>query len=95
MNIFWLKPLKELKIWRDYTLKEKLELVDKIDFDGAAVNSGEINGLTSGVDKGVNNGTAIWDMLSKDNLEIAYGIYLYHIDAPGIGQKTGTFAIIK
>lgn len=43
----------------------------------------------------LDNGDAIWDMLSKDNLEIAYGIYVYHIDAPGIGQKTGTFAIIK
>jgi hypothetical protein len=43
----------------------------------------------------LDNGDAIWDMLSKDNIEIAYGIYVYHIDAPGIGQKTGTFAIIK
>jgi hypothetical protein len=43
----------------------------------------------------LDNGTAIWDMLSRDNLSIAYGIYVYHIDAPGIGEKTGTFAIIK
>ena len=43
----------------------------------------------------LDNGTAIWDMLSRENLSISYGIYLYHIDAPGIGQKTGTFAIIK
>lgn len=41
------------------------------------------------------NGTEIWDVLSDENFEIAYGIYVYHIDAPGIGQKTGTFAIIK
>ncbi len=46
-------------------------------------------------DSELDNGEAIWDMLSKDNLEIAYGIYVYHLDAPGIGQKTGTFAIIK
>lgn len=43
----------------------------------------------------LDNGTAIWDMLSKDNLDISYGIYLYHIEAPGVGEKTGTFAIIK
>lgn len=43
----------------------------------------------------LNNGTAIWDMLSRDNLNISYGIYVYHIDAPGIGERTGTFAIIK
>ncbi|KAA3613537.1 MAG: hypothetical protein D8M58_16780 [Calditrichaeota bacterium] len=71
------------------------ELVDKINFDGEAANSDEINGFINGSDSGVNNGTAIWDMLSRDNLEIAYGIYLYHIDAPGVGQKSGTFAIIK
>jgi len=41
------------------------------------------------------NGTAIWDVLSKENLDISYGIYIFHVDAPGIGEKTGTFAIIK
>jgi hypothetical protein len=41
------------------------------------------------------NGTAIWDVLSDEKFEIAYGIYVYHIEAPGIGKKTGTFAIIK
>ena len=43
----------------------------------------------------IENGTERWDVLSKENLDISYGLYLYHIDAPGIGQKTGTFAIIK
>jgi len=41
------------------------------------------------------NGTAIWDVLSDEKFEIAYGVYVYHIDAPGIGTKTGTFAVIK
>lgn len=41
------------------------------------------------------NGTAIWDVLSDEKFEIAYGIYVYYIEAPGIGEKTGTFAIIK
>ena len=41
------------------------------------------------------DGTEIWDVLSDEKFEIAYGIYVYHVDAPGIGQKTGTFAIIK
>jgi len=40
-------------------------------------------------------GTYSWDMLSKDGLEIAYGLYIYHIDAPRIGEKTGKFAVIK
>ena len=41
------------------------------------------------------NGTESWNMLSRDNLEISYGVYLYHIDAPGIGEHTGKFAVIK
>jgi len=42
-----------------------------------------------------NGGTYIWNMLTKDNLEISYGIYLYHLQAKGIGNKTGKFAVIK
>jgi hypothetical protein len=41
------------------------------------------------------NGTEIWDVLSMENLDISYGVYIYHVEAPGVGQKTGTFAIIK
>lgn len=41
------------------------------------------------------NGTAIWDVLSRESLSISYGIYIYHVDAPGIGEKTGTFGVIK
>ena len=46
-------------------------------------------------DSSLDNGTAIWDMLSKDNLEISYGLYIYHVEAPEIGQKTGNFGVIK
>ncbi len=41
------------------------------------------------------NGTAVWDLLTKDQLAISYGIYIYHVDAPGIGEKIGRLAIIK
>ena len=41
------------------------------------------------------DGMEPWDLLSKDGQEIAYGIYLYHVDAPGIGETTGKFAVIK
>jgi len=43
----------------------------------------------------ISNGTAIWDLLTKDNLAAAYGVYIYHVDAPGIGQHIGKFALIK
>jgi hypothetical protein len=41
------------------------------------------------------DGSESWDLLSRDGLEIAYGIYIYHVDAPGIGEKVGKFAVIK
>lgn len=44
---------------------------------------------------GANGGTYIWNMLTEDNLEISYGIYLYQVSAPGLGEKTGKFAVIK
>jgi hypothetical protein len=34
-------------------------------------------------------------MLTKDRLEVAFGVYVYHVEAPGIGNKIGKFAIIK
>ena len=43
----------------------------------------------------MNNGTAEWNLLTRDNLSAAYGIYIYHVDAPGVGEKVGKFAIIK
>lgn len=46
-------------------------------------------------DTDIANGTENWNMLSKDNLAISYGIYIYYVDAPGVGQKTGKFAVIK
>ena len=43
----------------------------------------------------MNYGTGKWDLLTKDNLTVAYGIYVYHIEAKGIGEKIGKLAIIK
>jgi hypothetical protein len=41
------------------------------------------------------DGTEIWNMLSKDNLDISYGIYIYHVKADGVGEKTGKFIVLK
>ena len=43
----------------------------------------------------LSNGTEIWDMQTKDRLDISYGIYLYHVDAGKLGSKVGKFAVIK
>ncbi len=41
------------------------------------------------------DGSETWDLLTKDRMDISYGVYLYHIDAPGIGATTGRLLIIK
>ena len=41
------------------------------------------------------NSMASWDLRSDDGLNVAFGVYFYHIDAPGIGEKVGRFALIK
>lgn len=46
-------------------------------------------------DSSIDDGQASWDLVSNDGMEIAYGIYVFHIDAPGLGQKVDKFAIIK
>ena len=38
---------------------------------------------------------ATWNLQSDDGLDVAYGVYVYHVNAPGIGEKVGRFAIIK
>ena len=41
------------------------------------------------------DGSESWDLTSKDGLDIAPGVYIFHLDAPDIGEKLGKFALIK
>lgn len=42
-----------------------------------------------------NDGAESWNLVTKDGLDVAWGTYFYHIDAPGVGEKVGKFAIIR
>ena len=46
-------------------------------------------------DSGFLDGTISWDLVTEDGMDAAYGVYLYHVDAPGIGEYIGKFALIK
>lgn len=46
-------------------------------------------------DQMADNGREYWNLLNKDGFSVAYGVYLAHIDAPGIGKKLIKFALIK
>ena len=41
-----------------------------------------------------NNGEEKWDLTSKDGMNVAYGVYIYHIES-SVGEKIGKFALIK
>jgi hypothetical protein len=41
------------------------------------------------------DGTEWWDLQTGTGQDISYGVYLFHVEAPGIGEKVGKFAIIK
>lgn len=41
------------------------------------------------------NGVATWDLQTKDGLEVSFGLYFYHAEADGVGEKVGKFAIVN
>ena len=41
------------------------------------------------------DGSESWNLLNRDNMEVAYGVYIYVVDAPGIGQNIGKIMLIK
>ena len=43
----------------------------------------------------IDNGQEFWDLTTKDNFPISYGIYIYHVDAGDLGEKIGRLAVIK
>jgi hypothetical protein len=44
----------------------------------------------------LNNGSVVWDVRTKEGLDVAYGVYFYVVEIEGISdKKTGKLAIIK
>ena len=41
------------------------------------------------------SGALTWNLVTEDGLDIAYGVYIYHVKAEGIGEYIGKFAVIK
>jgi len=41
------------------------------------------------------NGIVAWDLRTKDNLDVAPGLYIFHVDGGSLGSHIGKFAIIK
>jgi hypothetical protein len=41
------------------------------------------------------DGSESWDLRTSGSQDIAFGVYVYHVDAPGIGEHIGKFAVVK
>ena len=46
-------------------------------------------------DSAFSDGSLSWDLITEDGMDAAYGVYLYHVDAPEVGEHIGKFALIK
>jgi hypothetical protein len=44
---------------------------------------------------GSTSGFVAWDLRTRDNLEVAPGLYIFHVEAPGMTAHVGKFAIVK
>lgn len=51
--------------------------------------------LVQKIEKDDNSSTAYWDLLSYEGQRLAYGVYIYHVDVPDVGEKIGRIALIK
>jgi len=43
----------------------------------------------------IDDGAASWNLRSRDGMDVAPGVYVYHVEAPDIGEVVGKFAVIK
>jgi hypothetical protein len=46
-------------------------------------------------DSPVDYGRHAWDLTTEDGPEIAFGMYFFYVESPGIGTTKGKFAVIK
>lgn len=51
--------------------------------------------LVQTIEKNDQTSIADWNLLSSEGQRIAYGVYIYHVDAPGAGEVIGRLGIIK
>jgi len=40
-------------------------------------------------------GDVFWNLRTEENLDAAFGVYVFVVDAPNIGTKISKFALIK
>ncbi len=41
------------------------------------------------------DGSIFWDLRTEDQQDVAFGVYVFHVEAPDVGEHVGKFALIK
>ncbi|RJP61917.1 MAG: hypothetical protein C4539_19060 [Ignavibacteriales bacterium] len=44
---------------------------------------------------GAEDGTVSWNLVTEDGMDVSFGLYIYQVDAPGVGDYIGKFTVIK
>ena len=44
---------------------------------------------------GSNAGFVAWNLRTRDNLDLAPGLYIFQVEAPGVKTSVGKFAVVK
>ncbi len=80
---------------------EVTQLVDQVRFtnmpDVATIRVFTLNGTLIRTLEKQSPGVATlsWNLTTDNNLPIASGVYLIHVDVPGVGEKVLKFAVVK
>ncbi len=96
-------PYKATALWEPRTNIEQGRAQRRIDFVNVPVSAtiriytvrGDLI-KTIHHDGNYSSGNVSWDLISRDGLPIAYGIYIYHVTSPKLKEDfIGKFAVIK
>ncbi|MFH2031919.1 MAG: hypothetical protein ABIJ40_15085 [Bacteroidota bacterium] len=44
---------------------------------------------------GKEDGSLSWNLVTQDGMDVAFGLYVFHVKAPGVGEHIGKFVLIK
>lgn len=87
----WQHRIQFTNIPADATIK-----IFTLDLDFVAeIKAGDIARVSKDFIAPTNYGVAEWDLITRNNQEAAPGIYIYVVDSPSAGQKTGKFVIVR
>ena len=97
--------LKEIGIvpnpYKGASIYERSQLIDEVRFtnllaEQTTVRIFTLNGsLIREMEKPAGSRTLTWNLTTENNLPIASGVYLVHLDVAGVGETVVKFAVVR